>query len=147
MQTKSTALEEELYRGLVGEKGKAIPPFSESKLAAQSSCRPQRREGDGGAVPRAPRVSDRRVGPAVYHREKREGEAWASAAGWAVAATWVKREGRKAGVGENGPRAGWPGHPDVGRGEELGRARGKGEREGFWFFLFFYFKSHLKLLF
>ena len=36
---------------------------------------------------------------------------------------------------------------DLGRGEELGRARGKGEREGFWFFLFFYFKSHLKLLF
>ena len=79
--------------------------------------------------------------PVVCHREKREGEAWASAAGWAVAATWVEREGTKAGLGENGPHAGWPGRPDLGRGEELGRARGKGEREGFWFFYSFISKA------
>jgi len=78
--------------------------------------------------------------PAVCHREKREGEAWASAAGWAVAATWAKREGRKAGLGKNGSRAA----------ELLLICWAKGKQKGkafpfsfvcFLFVCFFYFKA------
>ena len=72
MQKEAAGLGNRLYRASVGEKGKEIPLFSGLKPAAQSSCRPWHKEGDGGFVPGAPCVSERRAGPGCLS-QKEEG--------------------------------------------------------------------------